>query len=116
MKDLVFYSKVERTLFAVLMCLALSTAWNAEAVPIYSSGGLNPGATIIDFEDQTVGTPLPLTIGNVTFSSSSADASIRPQGWTQYPGIFDGRYVGFGPYSFFLDFATSVAEVPPVSG
>jgi hypothetical protein len=100
-----------KTLFisVVVAGLALSITTEIQAASINSPGALNPGATVIDFESFGVGTPQPITSGGLTITSSGG-AVVLAQAFTQFPGIFEGRYFGQGNFNYFIDFAQPVAQ------
>ncbi|MEM7642581.1 MAG: Ig-like domain-containing protein, partial [Pseudomonadota bacterium] len=65
----------------------------------------------IDFEDFAVGTVEPITDGFATITSALGNQSVRPQGFTQIPGVFEGQFFGFSATDFFIDFASDVSAV-----
>jgi hypothetical protein len=103
-------SRLPLLAFASLLLVAALWAQTVKAAPIFSPGALDPGATIIDFESMTLGTTVPITDGQVVIDSPTGSMKILPQGYTQYPGVFEGQYLGQWPTTFTFDFANPVSE------
>jgi hypothetical protein len=79
-----------------------------KAAPISSPSQLGAGSTVITFSEVAAGTSEPVTINGVTFTDNnpSTTSGVQPQGWTQYPGIFDGQFfgLGYGDRGFIINF------------
>lgn len=80
----------------------------AVAAPL-TSLAFTPSAPVVDFESFAVGTSGPIKVGPMTVSSPSW--TVRSQGFTQFPGIFEGQYFGFGPNSFTIEFVGDMRAV-----
>jgi len=95
-----------------LASLALSIAslaGAASAAPITDRAELPDGLTLVDFEDFALGTRGPIVVGNMTLNSVGASAQVVRQGFTQFPGIFDGQYFGQGVLDYRFDFADPIS-------
>ena len=96
-------------LCSILLVFALTGT--AGATFITSSGDASlTGATVIDFEDQAMGTYTSITVGDVTFSADNNHLQIDNtyQGYNQ-SGIYldNGTYSNNGFGSLKIEFATS---------
>lgn len=99
------FKKLAIALTSGLFCAASA----ALATPINTPGTFTPSAPIVDFESFAVGTAGPITVGDMTVSAPGQ--TVRAQGYTQYPDIFEGQYFGFAPVVFTLDFAVDMMAV-----
>jgi hypothetical protein len=94
-----------------LLSLLTVMSFDTHAEFIRSVSELNSSSTLVDFESVDVGTLGPISSDQMTVSSSNPEDGIRPQEYTQFPGIFEGHYFGLGPNDYFIDFENPVAEV-----
>lgn len=79
------------------------------ATPVTALGDFTPSAPVVTFETFAVNTPGPITVGPMTVSAPGQ--RVRPQGFTQYAGIFEGRYFGFSFVTFTIDFSDDMMAV-----
>jgi len=91
----------------------------AKAVPFAGTGGFTQPTTTIDFESFSVGEQTPST-AEVTIHAefqgfpypefTPADVYVRPQGFVQHSGIFEGQYYGYNAVDFVIEFNGLVKE------
>ncbi|MEM1275813.1 MAG: tandem-95 repeat protein, partial [Pseudomonadota bacterium] len=70
-----------------------------------------PRAGLITFDEFEAGTGDPISDGFVTISTQADNFTVRNQQFTQFPDVFEGRWLGFGPTLLTLDFADPVSLV-----
>ena len=80
-----------------------------DVTPI-SIGDMNPDHVLIDFENFPEGTPEPIITEGATISSNWGSFTVRTIGYSQYPGIYQGKSFGFGYPVFNIVFDTPVKE------
>lgn len=121
MTDIVNRFKGRLALFGV--CTLLLTGGNvspAFAVPFNGLGNFTEAVTVIDFESFSLGTSQPSTT-DVTFRADfpafpgvqNPNVMVRQAadlGFTQYAGIFESQYYGFGEANFIIQFDGVVKE------
>lgn len=94
---------------AMVSCFAATAA---HAAPIGDPSELSGPLTVITFDEIPaggIGSFGTLFYPGVTISSNGT-AQIQTQAFPQHPGIFEGQYYGQGAQSFFIDFASPVAQ------
>ncbi len=96
-----------KILFFILFSFALLTY--VQSTSISTPSALNAAAVKITFDTFATGTYTPLSTTGVTISSSSA-TSVQNQGYTQWTGIFEGKWLGFGIVTYTMVFTSLVSE------
>jgi len=96
---------------AVLLGIGIGPAAAVEPGPITSIGDMPPDHVLIDFESFAEGTPEPITDQDVTISTTWGNLTVNTVGFTQHPGIYQGKSFGWKSYATFnIVFDTPVQE------
>lgn len=100
----------EYTMRWLLIAVHALVATPLAAATISSPGTFTPTQAIVDFEAFAPGTLGPITVGDMTVSGAIAQR-VNGQGFTQFPGIFEGNYFGFAGTDYTIAFAVDVTHV-----
>ena len=105
-------------LFAAIFAACFSVSPSI-AVPFAGTGGFTQSTTVIDFEGFALGTQTPTT-ADVTIHAEfdgfpypefvPGNVVVRPEGFTQHAGIFEGQYYGHDTVNFVIEFNGLVQE------
>lgn len=95
--------------FLTTAATLLTFAVPALAVPISDPGTFTPSAPTVTFDEFDVGTPGPLTVGDMTVSANGW--IVRRQAFTQRPGIFEGQYFGQGAQVVTMTFLKNLTHI-----
>lgn len=97
-------------------CFSVSPS---NAIPFAGTGGFTQPTTIIDFESFALGTQTPTT-ADVTIHAEfegfpysefvPGNVVVRPEGFTQHAGIFEGQYYGHDTVNYVIEFNGLVQE------
>lgn len=99
-----------RTIAVISLCLANCPFLKADVIA--SPSQLHQDTIIQTFESYSVGTSLPLSFGIATLSSN-INMSVQAPAYSQWSGIFEGKWVGASGgagQNFYIDFSTPVSQ------